>query len=54
MVIFRVYNLGNKSPVSLNEFIATIEQVVGKSAIIQQLPDQPGDVPQTADADNAS
>ena len=27
--------------------IATIEEVVGKKAIINRLPEQPGDVPQT-------
>jgi UDP-glucuronate 4-epimerase len=43
----RIYNLGNSSPVSLNEFIALVEKVTGKQALIKQLPDQPGDVDKT-------
>lgn len=39
-----VYNLGNSSPVTLKEFIATIEGVVGKKAIINQVGKQTGDV----------
>lgn len=42
-----VYNLGNNRVVSLNEFIAVIENTVGRKAIINQKPDQPGDVPIT-------
>lgn len=44
---FGVYNLGNNEPVTLNEFIATIETVVGKKAkrLTREL--QPGDVDRT-------
>lgn len=42
-----VFNLGNGSPTNLKDFIATIEALVGKRAIINYLPDQPGDVPRT-------
>jgi UDP-glucuronate 4-epimerase len=42
-----IYNLGNSSPVSLNEFIETCEKVTGKKAIIEQYPEQLGDVPHT-------
>lgn len=42
-----VYNLGNSSPVSLNEFISTCELVTGKKALFDQLPNQDGDVPHT-------
>jgi len=42
-----VINLGNDQTVTLQEMIETIETVVGKSAIINRLPQQPGDVPQT-------
>jgi len=42
-----IYNLGNSTPVTLNEFIETCEKVVGKKAIVQQKPDQLGDVPHT-------
>ncbi len=44
---FRVYNIGNHSPVELDEFIATIEAALGKRAIRRDLPMQPGDVPAT-------
>lgn len=39
-----VYNLGNCNTVTLNEFIALIERLVGKKAIIRQLGMQAGDV----------
>jgi UDP-glucuronate 4-epimerase len=42
-----IYNLGNSTPVTLNEFIETCEKVVGKKAIVQQKSDQLGDVPHT-------
>ena len=42
-----VYNLGNSSPVTLNEFIALCEKVVGKEAIYDQIGNQLGDVPHT-------
>jgi UDP-glucuronate 4-epimerase len=41
---YEIFNLGNSTPVSLNEFIETIEKIVGKKAQINQLPMQPGDV----------
>jgi len=44
---FEVINLGNNYSVSLKELINSIEKVTGKKAIIEQLPDQPGDVPKT-------
>ena len=42
-----IYNLGNSNIVNLNQFIQTCEQVTGQSAIFNQLPEQPGDVPKT-------
>jgi len=42
-----VYNLGNSSPVSLNEFISLCEKVVGKKANYDQIENQLGDVPNT-------
>ncbi|KAI8924201.1 hypothetical protein BC831DRAFT_466558 [Entophlyctis helioformis] len=42
-----VFNLGNSATVSLSEFIAVIEESVGREAVIRRLPDQPGDVPRT-------
>ena len=44
---YRVYNIGNASPVKLMDFIQTIEQVCGKEAIKIYLPMQQGDVYQT-------
>jgi len=46
-VPFDVFNLGNSHPVKLKELIAAIETVTGRKAVIEQLPDQPGDVPLT-------
>jgi UDP-glucuronate 4-epimerase len=44
---FEIVNLGNNYTVSLSELIAAIEDITGKKAIIEQHPDQPGDVPKT-------
>ena len=44
---FEIFNLGNNYSVSLKELINSIEKVTDKKAIIEQLPDQPGDVPKT-------
>jgi UDP-glucuronate 4-epimerase len=44
---FEIINLGNNYGVSLKDLIAAIEEVVGKKAIINQQPEQPGDVPRT-------
>ncbi|XZE53994.1 NAD-dependent epimerase [Planctomycetaceae bacterium SH139] len=50
---FRVYNIGNNQPVELSYFIQTIEQAVGRPAIKELLPMQPGDVLATfADIDD--
>lgn len=45
---YEIFNLGNSQPVTLNDYIATFERVTGKTAIIDQLPMQPGDVFMTA------
>lgn len=44
---FRIFNIGNNSPVKLTEYIEAIEKAVGKKAIMEMLPLQPGDVPDT-------
>lgn len=44
---YRVWNLGHDNPVRLDAMIATIEHAVGRKAIINRMPDQPGDVKQT-------
>ena len=50
---YRLYNIGNHSPVQLLDYIACIEKAVGKTAKKNMLPMQPGDVPATfADVDD--
>jgi len=50
---YRIYNIGNNSPVGLMEFIEAIEAALGKVAKKNFLPMQPGDVPATwADVDD--
>ncbi|MBL7738070.1 MAG: GDP-mannose 4,6-dehydratase [Chitinophagaceae bacterium] len=44
---FEIINLGNHYTISLKELITGIEKVTGKKAIIDQQPEQPGDVPKT-------
>ena len=44
---YEVINLGNDQTVTLSEMIVTIEEVLGKKAIIDRQPEQLGDVPQT-------
>lgn len=44
---FDIINLGNNYTVTLKELIEAIEGITGKKAIIEQHPDQPGDVPRT-------
>jgi UDP-glucuronate 4-epimerase len=44
---YEVINLGNDQTITLAEMIETIEEVIGKKALIDRLPEQPGDVPQT-------
>lgn len=39
-----IFNLGNSSPIKLNRFVSAIESALGKKAIINSLPMQPGDV----------
>lgn len=51
---YRIYNLGNSSPVALRDLIAAIEAALGRNAIIDRKPPQPGDVERTfADVDRA-
>lgn len=45
---WRLYNIGNSAPVPLMEFIATIEQAVGRKAAMEMKPRQAGDVLRTA------
>ncbi len=45
--LFDIFNLGESETTSLNDLIAQIEAALGRKAIINHLPDQPGDVPLT-------
>ncbi|HZM47502.1 MAG TPA: NAD-dependent epimerase [Burkholderiales bacterium] len=50
---YRIYNIGNNSPVNLMRYIEVLEQCLGRKAIMQMLPMQPGDVQATmADVSN--
>lgn len=44
---YKIYNIGNSSPVRLMDFIEAIETKLGIQAIKEMLPMQPGDVPMT-------
>ena len=44
---WRLYNIGNNSPVELMDYINAIESALGLKAKIDLLPIQPGDVPDT-------
>ncbi len=50
---YKIYNIGNHSPVELMRFIEVLENCLGKKAIKNLLPMQSGDVPATcADVDD--
>ncbi len=44
---YRIFNIGNSQPVRLMDFIAALERAMGREAIKNFLPMQPGDVPAT-------
>lgn len=44
---YRVYNIGNHSPVRLGDYVAAIEEALGIEAIKEYVDLQPGDVPDT-------
>ncbi|MDC3174813.1 NAD-dependent epimerase [Candidatus Pelagibacter sp.] len=44
---WNIYNIGNNKPVELMDYIKALEKALGKKAIINFLPLQPGDVPDT-------
>ena len=45
--LFDIFNLGESDTIQLKELIASIENALGRKAQINQLPEQPGDVPMT-------
>ena len=50
---YRVFNIGNSSPIPLLEYIAAVEEALGIKATKHFMPLQPGDVPATS-ADTTS
>jgi UDP-glucuronate 4-epimerase len=44
---WRVYNIGSSRPVELMDYIAALEKALGKKAVMEMLPMQAGDVPDT-------
>ncbi len=49
---YKIYNIGSNNPVELLHFIEVLEDCLGKKAVKNLLPMQPGDVPDTyADVD---
>lgn len=44
---FNIFNLGGSATTSLSDLISMLEKTLGKPAVINQQPDQPGDVPRT-------
>lgn len=44
---FEIINLGNNYAVTLNDLIARLESLTGKKAVIERMPEQPGDLRQT-------
>jgi len=44
---YRIYNIGNNQPVKLMRYIEVLERCLGKKAILDLLPLQDGDVPET-------
>ena len=45
---YRLHNIGNNQPIELSRFIAATEAALGKKALCEYLPMQPGDVLETA------
>src|SRR6184192_1305054 len=46
-LLFDVFNLGESETIQLKDLIAVIENALGKKAKVNQLPEQPGDMPLT-------
>jgi len=44
---FRLFNIGNEQPVELLDYIRRLEQCLGREAVMELLPLQAGDVPDT-------
>ena len=46
-VRYKLYNIGNNKPEKLMDYIDTLEKCLGRTAVKEYLPMQPGDVYQT-------
>jgi UDP-glucuronate 4-epimerase len=44
---YEIFNLGGSHPVKLSRLVELLEAALGKKALVERKPDQPGDVPQT-------
>lgn len=44
---YQIYNIGNQNPTRLNDYISCIENILGRTAVKNYLPMQPGDVYRT-------
>ncbi len=44
---FEIINLGNHYSIALKDLVRELESVIGKKAVVEYLPEQPGDVPKT-------
>ena len=45
---YRILNIGNQAPMELERYIETLEKCLGRTAVRNFLPLQPGDVPDTS------
>ena len=43
----RIYNVGNNRPEALTDYVAVLERAIGRKAVIEHAPMQPGDVAET-------
>lgn len=41
---YRIYNIGNRQPVRLLDYVKCIEETIGREAVKEMLPMQPGDI----------
>jgi UDP-glucuronate 4-epimerase len=44
---YRIFNVGNSRPIHLERYVEVLELCLGRKAVRQLLPEQPGDVPAT-------
>jgi UDP-glucuronate 4-epimerase len=43
----RILNIGNEKPVALEDFLSILEKLIGRTATVERVDMQPGDVPRT-------